>query len=87
MSDSDDVDAEAEEVYNELNLLTASEEAGPVPDWGTPGAKKPLGGEDEPLDSSLGLGELAQLTVNNEAEPGYDQVSGWFYTDKTQTSW
>lgn len=27
---------------------------------------------DEEVDSSLGLGELAQLTVNNEAETGYD---------------
>lgn len=29
-------------------------------------------GDDEGLDSSLGLGELAQLTVNNEAEAAYD---------------
>jgi hypothetical protein len=33
-------------------------------------------GDDEGLDSSLGLGELAQLTVNNEAEAAYD-VSLW----------
>lgn len=28
--------------------------------------------EEENIDSSLGLGELAQLTVNNEAESTYD---------------
>lgn len=30
------------------------------------------GGGDDQVDSTLGLGELAQLTVNNEAEPAYD---------------
>jgi hypothetical protein len=29
-------------------------------------------GDEEVLDSTLGLGELAQLTVNNEAEAAYD---------------
>ena len=28
--------------------------------------------EEEAIDSTLGLGELAQLTVNNEAEAAYD---------------
>lgn len=28
--------------------------------------------EDDGVDSALGLGELAQLTVNNEAEAAYD---------------
>lgn len=28
--------------------------------------------EEEVIDSTLGLGELAQLTVNNEAEAAYD---------------
>lgn len=82
MSDTDDVDAEAEEVYNELNLLTASEESSshnPGMDWTglDRDRKKSLNsGEEEPLDSNLGLGELAQLTVNNEADTSYDQVEG-----------
>ncbi|KAF4518834.1 hypothetical protein B566_EDAN008163 [Ephemera danica] len=85
---ADDVDAEAEEVLNELNLLTESEDAqnelrgpsdpaswGPGPGMGYPaGPRRPLGtmGDEEGLDASLGLGELAQLTVNNEAEAAYD---------------
>lgn len=91
-----DVDAEADEVLNELNLLTEGENANlenrsnnqndnewgqvgfgsksgglqrhtGIPGMGTGGA----GGDDE-MDQSLGLGELAQLTVNNEAETTYD---------------
>lgn len=54
----DDVDAEAEEVLNELNILTG----------GT--ANVDLQSND--TGSSLVLGELAQLTVNNEAENSYD---------------
>ncbi|KAL1462970.1 hypothetical protein WDU94_014767 [Cyamophila willieti] len=84
MSEPDDVDAEAEEVYNELHLLTATEDTGSGPHgsggpgmdpshWTSPG-KKAL--EEEGLDSNLGLGELAQLTVNNEADTSYDQVEG-----------
>ncbi|KAI5710277.1 hypothetical protein M8J75_007225 [Diaphorina citri] len=84
MSDTDDVDAEAEEVYNELNLLTATEDTNSHPPAGLDPAhwtggvdrKKALGSEEEPLDSNLGLGELAQLTVNNEADTSYDQVEG-----------
>ncbi|CAG0890757.1 unnamed protein product [Darwinula stevensoni] len=34
-----------------------------------------MGPVDEALDSELGLGELAQLTVNNEAESTYDQIA------------
>ena len=34
-----------------------------------------MGPVDEALDSELGLGELAQLTVNNEAESTYDVSS------------
>lgn len=35
--------------------------------------RRPLGAVgDEDIDSSMGLGELAQLTVNNEAESTYD---------------
>ena len=33
-------------------------------------------GDEEFLDSTLGLGELAQLTVNNEAEAAYDVSIG-----------
>lgn len=31
--------------------------------------------DEENVDSSLGLGELAQLTVNNDAENTYDIAS------------
>lgn len=31
--------------------------------------------DDENIDSGLGLGELAQLTVNNDAETSYDIAS------------
>ncbi len=31
-----------------------------------------LGGKDEDMEEGLGLGELAQLTVNNEADVTYD---------------
>ncbi|XP_053694560.1 striatin-3 isoform X1 [Sabethes cyaneus] len=83
----DDVDAEADEVINELNLLTEGE------DNNLTESRKIDGGDlfvgynkpaiprhpsipgitnDEEVDSSLGLGELAQLTVNNEAESTYE---------------
>lgn len=105
----DDVDAEAEEVLNELNLLTESEDSN-ISDlrsqqqqmqqqqqqqmqnnagqesWnqgmayqagvgvGGGGARQTMrmAGEDDNIDSALGLGELAQLTVNNDAETTYD---------------
>ncbi|KFM63760.1 Striatin-3, partial [Stegodyphus mimosarum] len=51
-------------------------------DWGVqggtslpfpPGSRRPLlGNEDDPLEAALGLGELASLTVNNEADTSYD---------------
>lgn len=34
-----------------------------------------MGGNDDDVDQSLGLGELAQLTVNNEAENTYDMAN------------
>lgn len=38
--------------------------------------RRPLGiNDDENIDSALGLGELAQLTVNNDAETTYDLAS------------
>jgi hypothetical protein len=48
---------------------------GPGPGMGYPaGPRRSLGtmGDEEGLDAALGLGELAQLTVNNEAEAAYD---------------
>ncbi|GFR31924.1 hypothetical protein TNCT_299721 [Trichonephila clavata] len=54
-------------------------------DWGVqggtplsfpPGSRRPLlggpGNEDDTLEAALGLGELASLTVNNEADTSYD---------------
>lgn len=85
LHEADDVDAEAEEVLNELNLLTQAEVPGGPMTQGDPqdwiistgsGAysadSSKRGGGDDQVDSTLGLGELAQLTVNNEAEPAYD---------------
>ncbi|XP_044015690.1 striatin isoform X3 [Aphidius gifuensis] len=76
----EDVDAEAEEVLNELNLLTEAEESLPGSiihvdvdsnKWNNamrrsmqPDTQR----SGEEGDSALGLGELAQLTVNNDAE-------------------
>ncbi|XP_063697417.1 striatin-3-like [Culicoides brevitarsis] len=78
---TDDVDAEANDVLNELNLLTEGEKAenrindgdwgynkGPrhtIPGMGTTG--------DDDIDQSLG--ELAQLTVNNDSETAYDDTN------------
>lgn len=74
-----DVDAEAEEVLNELNSLTESEEnnADVTYDnssYSNRDIRESFLGRvnDEDIDASLGLGELAQLTVNNEAETAYD---------------
>ncbi|CAH0561078.1 unnamed protein product [Brassicogethes aeneus] len=69
----DDVDAIALEVFNELNRLSETEKKQDIKteqgDW-----NKGLN-DDENIDSSLGLGELAQLTVNNDAETTYDIAS------------
>ncbi|KAK9496640.1 hypothetical protein O3M35_013080 [Rhynocoris fuscipes] len=93
----DDVDAEAEEVLNELHLLAQSEgstgQQDPQ-DWTTGGSVYPgvvVGGPDikregETIDSTLGLGELAQLTVNNEAEASYDLPSTKESLRKTWTA-
>ncbi|XP_035911056.1 striatin-4 isoform X1 [Anopheles stephensi] len=63
---NDDMDAEADEVINELNPLTEGYNKTGIPRHPTiPGI-----GNDEEVDSSLG--ELAQLTVNNETESAYD---------------
>lgn len=63
---NDDIDAETDEVINELNPLTEGYNKTGMPRHPTiPGI-----GNDEEVDSSLG--ELAQLTVNNETESPYD---------------
>lgn len=44
-----------------------------------PGSRRPLlgaPGNDDSLDAALGLGELASLTVNNEADTTYDVSKG-----------
>ncbi|XP_070499649.1 striatin-3 [Chironomus tepperi] len=79
----DDADAEAEEVLNDLNRLAEGEDANMnmvvnnqrIND----GSMKRRvmtgmgpGVNDEEVDSSLGLGELAELTVTNESESTYD---------------
>ncbi|XP_056647847.1 striatin-3 isoform X1 [Diorhabda sublineata] len=71
----DDVDAIALEVFNELNRLSEAEKKQDSKteqaDWNK--TKRPMGlNDEENVDSSLGLGELAQLTVNNDAESTYD---------------
>ncbi|XP_058820105.1 striatin-3 isoform X2 [Topomyia yanbarensis] len=83
----DDVDAEADEVINELNLLTEGEDSNLTESRKIDGGDLFVGynkpaiprhptipgiTNDEEVDSSLGLGELAQLTVNNEAESTYE---------------
>ncbi|GLH12177.1 Lissencephaly-1 homolog [Gryllus bimaculatus] len=102
---TDDVDREAEEVLNELNLLSETEDSGAdihsqsdPSDWsgtgmgfqpGT-GHRRQLGSalaDEEVLDSTLGLGELAQLTVNNEAEAAYDPVLITASEDHTLKLW
>ncbi|XP_055600207.1 striatin-3 isoform X3 [Uranotaenia lowii] len=83
----DDVDAEADEVINELNQLTEGEDSNLTENRKADGGDLFTGynkpaiprhptipgiNNDEEVDSSLGLGELAQLTVNNEAESTYE---------------
>ncbi|XP_045768547.1 striatin-3 [Maniola jurtina] len=75
----EEVDNEAEEVLNELNLLTDSETDGGGQGDEYPPVKFPHGGVagaggGEADEKPLALGELAQLTVSNEAE-GYDVAS------------
>ncbi|XP_015588818.1 striatin isoform X3 [Cephus cinctus] len=70
---TEDVDAEAEEVLNELNRLTETEES--LPGSMHRGLQSDLRRPCEETDSTLGLGELAQLTVNNDAEVAYDMAA------------
>ncbi|XP_054261722.1 striatin-3 isoform X1 [Macrosteles quadrilineatus] len=73
----DEVDADAEEFLNELNLLSDV----PVVYPGQDNARRGMQGEEEEegigiiSEGTLGLGELARLTVNNEAEAAYDLQS------------
>ncbi|XP_050424600.1 striatin-3 isoform X2 [Adelges cooleyi] len=86
----DDVDAEAEEVVNELQLLTEdmSNKENEQNDWKIADKddriynkssrdvnwikNEPTEMVDGNMDLALGLGELAQLTVNNESESNID---------------
>ncbi|XP_046805461.1 striatin-3 isoform X2 [Lucilia cuprina] len=66
---SEDLGAElGEQLLNDINLITEAASAA---------ARRNLitavtAGGDEDVDASLGLGELAQLTVNNDSEGSYD---------------
>ncbi|XP_018572734.1 striatin-3 [Anoplophora glabripennis] len=79
----DDVDAIALEVFNELNRISDTEKKQDIKteqsDWNKNKSalpKRPMGiNDEENVDSTLGLGELAQLTVNNDAENTYDIAS------------
>lgn len=74
----EEVDHEAEEVLNELNLLTESEAdtggQGDEYSVGGSGSGGGGGGGGEGEEEPLALGELAQLTVSNEPE-AYDVSS------------
>ncbi|XP_034947263.1 striatin-3 [Chelonus insularis] len=83
---AEEVDVEAEEVFNELNLLTETEESIPSSiirvnpesaNWKI--LNREMGRDaqrpTEEGDSALGLGELALLTVSNDAEVAYDMTS------------
>ncbi|XP_076685239.1 connector of kinase to AP-1 isoform X2 [Andrena cerasifolii] len=82
---TEDVDAEAEEVLNELNLLTEIEESPPGSihleidsnEWNAihRGLQQDPRRPNKEGDSTLELGELEQLCVNNEAETSYDMVT------------
>ncbi|XP_055847584.1 striatin-3 isoform X2 [Episyrphus balteatus] len=66
MIKTEDIDAEVgEQILNDINLLTEGYS-------NTDSTRRNLISGDEEVDASLGLGELAQLTVNNEAESNYD---------------
>ncbi|XP_050300974.1 striatin-3 [Anthonomus grandis grandis] len=83
--EGEDVDALAMEVFNELNRLSETEKKQEIKnvytqEWEISSqvpkriAAPGLGDEDN-IDATLGLGELAQLTVNNDAESTYDIAS------------
>ena len=78
-----DTDAEAEEVLNELNLLTEIEESPPGSihleinsDWRKYDMHADFQSDprrpNKEGDSALELGELEQLCVNNDSEISYD---------------
>ncbi|XP_078040294.1 connector of kinase to AP-1 [Augochlora pura] len=75
---NEDVDAEAEEVINELKFLTEIEEspAGSVHlDAIHKGLQPDLRCPNKEGDSTLELGELELLCVNNDPETSYDMVA------------
>lgn len=67
----DEVDAETEEVLNEFSFLEGREDLGvgveKSEDWSYSAAAGRSGGSDD-----VSLGELAQLTVNNDADVSMD---------------
>lgn len=73
-----DVDAEAEEVLNELNSFTEGDDNETNADFDGSNytnrdIRRSMGrGKADDIDAALGLGELEHLTVNNEAESGYE---------------
>ncbi|KAK0088936.1 hypothetical protein PV325_010124 [Microctonus aethiopoides] len=71
----EDVDEEAEEVFNELKLLGETDESqeGEYVEFNRVSVGKMR--DADRRDSTLGLGELAQLTVNNDAEVTYDMTA------------
>ncbi|XP_044588996.1 striatin isoform X4 [Cotesia glomerata] len=69
----EDVDVEAEEVFNELNLLTETEDQlQPKPAMTFHSNYIAPTKSEERLAAMERLGDLAQLTVNNDAEVTYD---------------
>ncbi|XP_037957325.1 striatin-3 isoform X6 [Teleopsis dalmanni] len=82
---TEDLDAEVgEQLLNDINLITEGYSSSNTEQTNnntntaaSAAARRNLitavtAGGDEEVDASLGLGELAQLTVNNEAENSYD---------------
>lgn len=68
-----DVDREAIEMLNELNMIseTENQKSKNTEEW-VKTARPTITSTVDTVESTLGLGELAQLTVNNEAENSYD---------------
>ncbi|XP_071541648.1 striatin-3 isoform X1 [Panulirus ornatus] len=74
--DVEDVDGESVELDHEFRFLPEMEDTSPGVLGFGPGSRRAYvggpGGEEDALE---GLGELAQLTVTNEADASYDQIS------------
>ncbi|XP_064086558.1 striatin-4-like isoform X3 [Macrobrachium nipponense] len=72
--DVDDVDGETE-LDHEFRFLPEMEDPSPGVLGFGPGSRRYVGGPGGEEDALEGLGELAQLTVTNEADASYDQIS------------